>query len=68
MKVYRLRKRPWTEAEDAVLRDCAARGWTVTKMSLRLRRPTRAVKRRARQLDLTISEITRLPASDRALV
>jgi len=60
-------KRVWSDQDDAALRDCAARRWSMPKIALRLRRSTNAVERRARQLGVKIHAPARLPSAERAL-
>ena len=60
-------KHAWTDHEDAQLRECAAKRWSMPKIALRLRRSIDAVKRRARQLGVKVHAPARLPSRERAL-
>jgi hypothetical protein len=68
-KTYRLMlrqsTRPWTPEEDAQLLDCAARGWSPLKISLRVRRSIASVRKRALALQVILKEPARLPSKER---
>jgi hypothetical protein len=58
-------KTSWTLSDDEALRDYAAKGWSPTKIALRLRRTVVGVKRRAWLLEIQLKEQSRLPRQER---
>jgi hypothetical protein len=61
------RKKVWAGTDDAMLREAAAKGWTLMQTALRLRRTRLAVHRRAWALGLTFAKERRLPRSERGV-
>jgi len=57
----------WSDADDAQLRECAERKWSVPRIALRLRRSNSAVQRRARLLGVKVQSPVRLPSAERRL-
>jgi hypothetical protein len=63
--MYRRRNRYWTAAEDQRLREMAISGVALTRIAAALRRSQSAIASRAKELNVSISKPTRLPAAER---
>jgi hypothetical protein len=59
------KRSPWTEDSDAELKRLVELGYSMNRLSVFMKRPVVFLSKRARELDISVKKLPRLPPGER---